>query len=229
MGSDKMESMWKKPQVTTRILSFIFDEGHCISQWNKFRKEYLHVGNLRYLIPEKIPFYVASATLPPPILLDIVEILKLQPQNTVHIIYSNDRPEIRLMVRGLVCAASSFQDLAFLIPQNYQEGDPPIPPFLVFFDNTKEAERACKYLRTLLPRSQWHKTRWFHSTMTQYFREDQVEAMKTGDVWGLCCTDAFGMVGLPLMCWDHLDADSDPHAGNGSPKCLDCGPVESYM
>lgn len=65
--------------------------------------------------------------------------------------------------------------------------------------------------------------------MTQYFREDQVEAMKTGDVWGLCCTDAFGMVGLPLICWDHLDADSDLHAGNGSPKCLDCGPVESYM
>jgi superfamily II DNA helicase RecQ len=182
MGSDEIETMWKKPQVTKRILSFIFDEGHCISQWNKFRKEYLRIGNLRYLIPEKIPFYVASATLPPTVLLDIIEILKLCPQNTVHIIYSNDRPEIRLMVRGLVCAASSFQDLGFLIPQNFQEGDPPIPPFLVFFDNTKEAERACKYLQTLLPRSLSQKIQWFHSTMTQYFREEQVEAMKAGDV-----------------------------------------------
>ena len=188
MGSDDMDILWKKPKVTKRILSFIFDEGHCISQWNKFRKEYLRVGNLRYLIPGKIPFYVASATLPPPVLLDIVEILKLRPQNTVHIIYSNDRPEIRLMVRGLVCAASSFQDLAFLIPKNYREGDAPILPFLIFFDNTKESERACKYLRTLLPQSLWLKIRWFHSTMTQYFREDKAEAMKTGDVWGLCCT-----------------------------------------
>ena len=49
-----------KKQVTKRILSFIFDEGHCIIQWNKFRKEYLRVGNLQYLIPEKIPFYVAK-------------------------------------------------------------------------------------------------------------------------------------------------------------------------
>jgi len=169
MGSNKVETMWKKTQVMKRILSFFFDEGHCISQWKKFRKQYLRVGNLRYLIPEKIPFYIASATLPPPVLLDIIEILKLHPQKTVHIIYSNDHLEIRLMVQGLVCAVSSSQDLAFLISQNYREGDLPIPPFLIFFNNTKETERACKYLRTLLPRSLWHKIQWFHLTMTQYF------------------------------------------------------------
>ena len=192
-----------------------------------FIKAHLRAGNLRYLIPEKIPFYVALATLPPPVLLDIIEILKLHLQNTVHIIYSNDCPEIQLMVRGLVCTASSFQDLAFLIPQSYQESDPPILPFLVFFDNTKEAEWACKYLQTLLPQSLWHKIRWFHLTMTQYFREDQVEAMKRGDVWGLCCTDAFGMVGSPFTCWVPLDANWN--AGHGSPQCFNCGSVEGYM
>jgi superfamily II DNA helicase RecQ len=46
MGSDDVDTLWKKPKVTKRILSFIFDEVHCISQWNKFRKEYLRVGNV---------------------------------------------------------------------------------------------------------------------------------------------------------------------------------------
>jgi superfamily II DNA helicase RecQ len=198
MGNDEVEKLWKKPQVTKRLLNFIFDEGHCIGEWGKFRKEYLLVGNLRLLITERIPIYVASATLPPSILLDIVEILKLRPKETIHVLYSNDRPEIRLMVRGLVCPANSFKDLAFLIPEGFQETDDAPPPFLVFFDNTKESERACKYLRSRLPRSLWDKVRWFHSTMTQQYREEQVEAMRKGNVWGLCCTDAFGMVRSPF-------------------------------
>jgi superfamily II DNA helicase RecQ len=198
MGSEEVDNLWKKPNVTKRILNFVFDEGHCISQWSKFRKEYALLGNLRYLIPEKIPFYVASATLPPPVLIDINGILRLRSENTVHIIYSNERPEIRLMVRGLVCAVGSFEDLAFLVPATYREGDPPLPPFLVFFDNTKEAERACRYIWSRLPKSMWNMVKWFHSTMTQQYREETVEAMRNGDVRGLCCTDAFGMVDTPM-------------------------------
>lgn len=199
MGNEEIEKLWKKPRVTKRLLNFIFDEGHCISQWGKFRKEYLLVGNLRLLISEKIPIYVASATLPPPVLLDVIEILKLRPKETVHIIYSNDRPEIRMMVQGIACPVNSFKDLAFLIPEGLHEGDGKPPAFLVFFDNTKEAEKACKYLWTRLPRSLWDKIRWFHSTMSQQYREEQVEAMKRGEVWGLCCTDAFGMVHIPFI------------------------------
>ncbi|KAF9471648.1 hypothetical protein BDN70DRAFT_887875 [Pholiota conissans] len=107
--------------------------------------------------------------------------------------YSNDRPDIRLMSRPLALPANSFRDLAFLIPDGFREGDLPIPPFLVFFDNTKEAEKAVTYLRTRLPDSLSKKVLWFHSTMTQQYREEQVEAMRQGSVWGLCCTDAFGM------------------------------------
>ena len=76
--SEEVEKLWKKPKFTSRILNFIFDEGHCFSQWGKFRKEYLHVGSLRYLISDAIPIYVASATLPASVLLDVVNILCLQ-------------------------------------------------------------------------------------------------------------------------------------------------------
>lgn len=141
-----------------------------------------------------IPFYVASATLPASVLLDVVEILRLRSENIEHIIRSNDRPDIHLMVRGLVFPANSHKDLAFLIPAGFKEGDTPPPKFIIFFDNTKEAEKAAKYLRTRLPDSLRNKIMYFHSTMTQFFREDELKAMKNSKMWGLCAKDAFGMV-----------------------------------
>jgi superfamily II DNA/RNA helicase len=132
--------------------------------------------------------------LPPALLLDVIEILRLRPNKTEHIIRSNDRPDIRLMVWGLVFPALSFKDLEFLIPKGYKDGDPPIPEFLIFFDNTKEAERACRYLRTLLPLSLRNKIKYFHSTMTQAYRDEELAEMQDSSTWGLCCTDAFGMV-----------------------------------
>ena len=194
MGNSDVAKLWTKPHVTKRILYFTFDEGHCVSQWNKFRKEYQHVGDLRYLIPETIPFYVASATLPPAILLDVIEILRLRPDKTECIIRSNDRPEIHLMVRGLTFPVSSFKDLHFLIPRGYKDSDPPIPKFLIFFDNTKEAERACRHLQTLVPSSIQNKLKYFYSTMTQPYWDEELAEMRESNTWGLCCTDAFGMV-----------------------------------
>ena len=97
MMDARVQALWKKSKFTKHILNFIFDEGHCISQWGSFRKEYLLVGNLRHLIPEVIPFYVASATLSAIVLLDVTNILHLRTgSEIVKIIWSNDRPDLRL-------------------------------------------------------------------------------------------------------------------------------------
>jgi hypothetical protein len=73
------------------------------------------MGDLQYLISEDIPFYIASATLPHAVLLDIIDILHLQSGKTEKILRSNDRPDIHLMVQGLTFPANSFKDLSFLI------------------------------------------------------------------------------------------------------------------
>ncbi|KAG6914774.1 hypothetical protein DXG01_015419 [Tephrocybe rancida] len=146
MGNDNVEAWWKKPAVTKHVLNFMFDEGHCIKQWGSLCKEYMLLGNLRYLIPETIPFYVVSATLPTPILLDVVELLRLHPDATEQILCSNDRPEISIMVQGLKYPANSYKDLMFVISEGFVEGDTPPLKFLIFFDNTKEMEAACKLL-----------------------------------------------------------------------------------
>ena len=84
------------------------------------------MGDLRYLISEEIPFYITSATLPPAVLLDIIDILRLRPGKTEQILRSNDRPDIHLMVRSLTFPANSFKDLAFLVSNGHQEGDSPV-------------------------------------------------------------------------------------------------------
>ena len=194
MGSREVETLWRKPKVTKRLLNFIFDQGHCITQWGKFRDEYRLVGLLRYLIPETIPFYAASATFHQSVLQDVSEVLHLRHGKTEHIIQSNDQPEIGLMARSLVFPAKSFRDLAFLIPDDFKEGDPPPPKFLIFFDNTKEAERAARYLRRCLPLSLQENIKYFHSTMTSHYRENELDALQDSCTWALCATDAFGMV-----------------------------------
>jgi superfamily II DNA helicase RecQ len=199
MGSKHIDDLWRNSKFTSRIMSIILDEGHCVSQWGGFRTEYRLLGNLRYLIPESIPTYVASATMPLDVLHDVTETLHLRPRDTEHITCSNDRPNIHLVVREIKYSVSSYADLAFLIPDNFKDGDIEPEKFLVFFDNTKEAEAAVKYLRTRLPHSLREKVKWFHSTMTSSYREEEFEALKIGGVWGMCVTDAFGMVSTHMI------------------------------
>lgn len=194
MTNDQVEAMWRKPNVTTRLLSIIFNEAHCISQWGGFRNEYLHVGALRQFIPNHVPFYVPSATLPPLVLQDISEILSLRTENTEYIQCSNDRPEIRLVVQKMAFPANSFRDLAFLIPEGFKEGDPPPPKFLVFFSDRKVAEAAAQYLQSRLPGSMVDKIKWFHAINTPEYRAEEVDNLRDGITMGYCCTDSFGMV-----------------------------------
>ncbi|EMD34258.1 hypothetical protein CERSUDRAFT_55318 [Gelatoporia subvermispora B] len=191
------DKLWKNSDFTSRILYFVFDEGHCISEWSAFREQYKHVGSLRYLIPDSIPFYVASATLPTPVLSDVTDLLNLRPNQTDHIFRSNDRPDIAIGVRRMRHAADSYHDLDFLIPDNFKDGDPPPPKFLIFFNNIREAESAAQHLRSRLPEHLRQKVKWFHSIMSDKYRNDEFEALKNSDVFGLCVTDSFGM-GLDL-------------------------------
>ncbi|EMD35389.1 hypothetical protein CERSUDRAFT_21069, partial [Gelatoporia subvermispora B] len=191
--SGHCEKLWKKPSFVSRLLYFVFDEGHCMSEWSSFREQYKYLGSLRFLIPEVIPFYVASATLPTPILDDVTEVLHLRPRHTDHIFRSNNRPDIALCARKMRYSASSFKDLNFLIPKNFTDGDLPPPKFLIFFNSIKEAEATTRHLRSRLPEHLQHKVKYFHSLMSDKYRDDQLEAIKNGDIFGMCVTDSFGM------------------------------------
>ncbi|KAJ7199113.1 P-loop containing nucleoside triphosphate hydrolase protein [Mycena haematopus] len=67
------ERLWKKPKFTSRLISLVWDEGHCASTWAAFRPEYKEINRLRFLIPRTIPFLIVSATLPPAVLADVMK------------------------------------------------------------------------------------------------------------------------------------------------------------
>jgi superfamily II DNA/RNA helicase len=121
---------------------------------------------------------------------------------TTEVIYSNDRPDIGLMVQELKYPSSSYKDLSFLIPHNWREGMNPPRKFLVFFDDIKEAEGAKDFFHQRLLKKYHSKIAWFHSTMSQEYRQLKVEDFRRGDLWGLFCTDAFGLVSSYFISLD---------------------------
>ncbi|KDQ60142.1 hypothetical protein JAAARDRAFT_125858, partial [Jaapia argillacea MUCL 33604] len=189
------EKLWKKSHFTSKLLYIVFDEGHCISEWSEFRNQYKHVGSLRYLIPDMVPFYVTSATLPTATLADVSDILQLRSPRLIF--RSNNRPTIAIAVHRIQHTMSSFEDLDFLIPRDIAETGNAPPKFLVFFDDRKEAENAAKHLQNLLPDHLRDKVKHFHSVMSDTYRDKQFKALGYGDLFGLCVTDSFGM-GLDL-------------------------------
>jgi superfamily II DNA helicase RecQ len=187
------ETLFKKPAFQSRILSVICDEAHCISAWGEFRQEYRKIGCLRYMLPRGTPFAIMSATLPPPVLADISDVLQIRREKLHSIRRSNDRSNVSLVVCKLKYAVNSFKDLAFLIPEGWKPGDR-IDPFAVFFDNKAEAVKAAEYLKSRLPGPFQDRLAWFISDMTSVYKEDMVEGISQGRVWGLFGTDTFGMV-----------------------------------
>ncbi|KAJ6600054.1 P-loop containing nucleoside triphosphate hydrolase protein, partial [Mycena sp. CBHHK59/15] len=68
-GHPKFRQLLSTPAFAKKIAAFVIDEAHCISQWgDNFRAEYAELGTLRAFVPLQVPFLVASATLPPPVL-----------------------------------------------------------------------------------------------------------------------------------------------------------------
>ena len=104
---------------------------------------------------------------------------------------------------------NSYHDLAFVIKQHTTSSDPKPPKFLVFFNSRSEAQAGAEFLRERLDPELRDKVKWFHSGMTDEFREVEMHALLIGDVYGHAATDAAGMVCLNcLNCYLRLGADT---------------------
>lgn len=192
------EKLWQNKKLTSRIVSVVWDEAHCISTWGDMRTAYKEAGRLRTYL-KSVPYPVTSATLPSLVLEEVMETLKMRRERTVFVRRSNDRPNIHLAVRKICHPLHSYQDLTFLIPKNWKPGDSPPSKFVIFFDSIPDSMAAAKVLRSRLPIEYRKKVKWFHSDMSDQFREEEILAFRDGRTWGLCCTDSFGMVSCPFQ------------------------------
>lgn len=191
------KNLWQNNAFVAQLSAVIWDEAHCVKAWSTFRA-YKSAGRLRDIIPQQIPYLVASATLPDHLREDVTRILQLRRQRTHVVHLPNDRPNVYLAVRKIRHALSSFKDLEFLIPNNWKPGQR-IPTFLVFFDSKSEGIAAAEVLRNRLPLEYRERVVWFNADGTSRFRETATKLLDEGKLFGLMCTDSFGMVSRPIL------------------------------
>lgn len=190
----EFQKLLTKEEFTSHVIGFVFDEAHCITSWGEFRPEYKELQRLRYVIPRRIPYMIASATLTPETLSDVKKLLHLRSEKLLTIHTSTDRPNLALCVRKIKYTLATYADLGFLIPLGWKEGDPLPPKFLIFFDDIQDAISATKFLRSRLPAHLRDKIKWFNSDMTAEFKETEANALTDGETIGFLTTESFGMV-----------------------------------
>ncbi|KAI0635614.1 P-loop containing nucleoside triphosphate hydrolase protein [Trametes polyzona] len=184
--------LWENTALTSRLISIIWDEAHCIKAWGSFRPSIKESGRLRNLLSSSIPYVMPSATFPDHVCNEVLDIVQARKDHVRYIRRSNDRPNVFLTVRKIQHAVSSYEDLNFLIPDNWTP-ETDIPPFLIFFDNIEDSINATEALRRRLPPEHAGRIVWFNSDNTPGFRERSTEGFREHKLLGLSCTDSFGM------------------------------------
>ena len=142
-----------------------------------------------------VKFLLASATLPEPVLSDVLKILDISRADVHNIHRSNDRSNISIVVRKIKHSLTSFGDLFFLVDR-WAAGGPAPPKFLVLFDSILECTKAASVLRARLPIPLRNKIKTHHSDMTPDYRSEELEGLATGEVIGFCATETLGMVNV---------------------------------
>ncbi|KAF8162177.1 hypothetical protein K438DRAFT_1618515 [Mycena galopus ATCC 62051] len=151
---DKFRHLLSTPAFAKRIAAFVIDEAHCITQWGPdFRAEYSDLGTLRAFVPLKVPFLVASATLPPTVLAAVHKSVHINPETSYSVNLGTDRPNIAWFVHFMKAAKTDVEALDFLAPAYHSEDDAVVlTQSMVFFDDISLAQDVLKHLRPRLPR-----------------------------------------------------------------------------
>lgn len=195
LHDERFEGLWAKKQVMDNVINIVLDEAHVIKEWGgTFRTDYLKLGPLRYQFPRMIPYNAGSATVGNEVELELIKNLHLRKDSLAVMRHNTDRPNIFLVVERMKHPANLYEDLAFLIKKNLGPRDKPPPKFLVFFNSRAEAQAGAEYLRARLSPELRGKIKWFHSGMTDEFREEEMHALIIGESFGEGSTDAAGMV-----------------------------------
>ncbi|KIK80183.1 hypothetical protein PAXRUDRAFT_159347, partial [Paxillus rubicundulus Ve08.2h10] len=148
-GGD-FEHLLKDQLFISHLISIVIDEAHCLTEWGDFRPEYRELGWLRYVLPPSVSVLVTLVTLTKSTITDITRLLHMHKDKTLVIHRSSNRPNIKISVRENKYPLNTYTDLAFLIPAGFKVSDPPLPKFLIFFDDIPDSINAtfllCKHL-----------------------------------------------------------------------------------
>lgn len=191
---ERFRKLLSNPKFADKIAAFVIDEAHCITQWgDKFRTEYAELGTLRAFVPVHVPFLVASATLPPPVLAQVRKTMHIRADNSYHVNLGIDRLNIAWICRNMKGAKSDLEALDFLVTADE------LTQTMVFFDDINLSLEALKYLRALLPDAKKGEIAAYSSRRTTRAKRRVMDEFRRGKIKILLTTEAAGMVSLYVV------------------------------
>ncbi|KAJ7440733.1 P-loop containing nucleoside triphosphate hydrolase protein [Mycena latifolia] len=192
---DRFRRLLSNPKFADKIAAFVIDEAHCITQWgDRFRTEYAALGTLRAFVPVHVPFLVASATLPPPVLAQVRQTMHIRADNSYHVNLGMDRPNIAWVCRKMQGAKSDLEALDFLIPAHAPgDEDFELTQTMVFFNDINLSLDALEHLRAQLPDSMKDQIAAYSSRRTTRAKRRVMEEFRRGKIKILLTTEAAGM------------------------------------
>ncbi|KAJ7216919.1 P-loop containing nucleoside triphosphate hydrolase protein [Mycena rebaudengoi] len=166
---------------------FIVTTGTSDNKKGPFRPAFTDLGErARVHLPVSTPCAAYSASTPPQISNIVMRTLRMEPDNTVTIELTTNRPNLVHAVIPMIGSLDNLSNLDFPIPNKCK--------CMVFVDNKKKAGQIERYLNSKYPPSVAAKKpfRQYHSSMSKDYLETTAKAFKQeiSDIQGLITTSA---------------------------------------
>ncbi|KAI0079102.1 P-loop containing nucleoside triphosphate hydrolase protein [Panus rudis PR-1116 ss-1] len=176
-----------------KILGFVVDEAHCISQWGgDFRTKYAELKGLRTFVPPQIPIVAFSATVTPAALGDIERSLKLELWHGFYLNMGNDRPNIQMTFRK-IRNSEDYNALDEILDLNSVERPEDIPKTIIFANTRNEVERIWRYLYLKLNSNFEDCVVFYHGLVGSKTKRNYMRRFTSGEIRILVATEAVGM------------------------------------
>ncbi|MDR0395155.1 MAG: RecQ family ATP-dependent DNA helicase [Tannerella sp.] len=165
----------KLPQMNVCLL--VVDESHCISQWGyDFRPSYLHIADIRKVLPEDTPVLALTATATPEVVDDIQEKLLFRKKNVLK--KSFVRENLAYIVRN---TENKMDELIHILRR--VDGTA-----IVYVRNRKHTQDIAKALQQA-----GFSAHFFHAGLNRDEKTERQDAWKRGTCRIIVATNAFGM------------------------------------
>ncbi|MDR3266310.1 MAG: RecQ family ATP-dependent DNA helicase [Tannerella sp.] len=169
--------LFKRKLSAMNVCMLVVDESHCISQWGyDFRPSYLHIAEIRQMLPESIPALALTATATPDVVDDIQDKLLFHKKNVLKKSFVRDN--LAYIVRN---TENKMDELINILKRI--DGTA-----IVYVRNRKNTQEIARTLQ-----QEGFSANFFHAGLNREEKSQRQDAWKNGTCRIIVATNAFGM------------------------------------